>query len=138
MAQARVPDGKWCLVLGFVLYITGRKQSPPPSFTLTHVHKFQNTQWFFTSNGEEVMALWAISLSVLLLKHTADVPKASSWSRNHTAEALIGTRHKDIRLLIRSTMKAALYTYQSLAQIMVYKTSKGHNDESGRVRHEDV
>lgn len=57
--------------------------------------------------------------------------EGSSQSRNHTADTLIGTRHGDIHLRIRSPeWKFSQLTYQSLKQIMVYKTSKRHHDES--------
>lgn len=40
------------------------------------------------------------------------------------ADTLIGTCHKDVQLLMRSSMKVLLYTYQSLIQIMVYRLQR--------------
>lgn len=137
-AHTRVYGSKWRVVLVLALYLRGSNRCRLPSemaFAHTHTHNFT---MIFTSNIEEVMALWAISLSSSAVEVRSRRFKASSYSRNHMADTLIGTRHKDTQLLIRSSMKALLYTYQSLLQIMIYRLQRGRWNETEKVRHEEV
>ena len=120
--------------VGFVAAFERKKSIPSAiwnglwthTHTHTHTHTLaqrntHNCTMIFTSNIEEVMAPRAISLWGSAAEvHGRRFQSLIIKPKSHGGHADRHSSPRYIRLLIRSSMKASPYTYQSPIRIMVY------------------